>query len=407
MHGHLSYERMIAAGSIVNHYQPIVDLRTGQVVGVETLARLADGTGLVMPGTFLPGLGVQALSTLLFTSLRGGMLTLAAAAATHPDLWMAFNVSPLVMPRRNFLARLLGTLRRGGVTPDRIALEILESDEFLNLDTARALIEDIHDSGICIALDDVGTGYSSLSRLRDIPVDKIKLDQSFVCELSHKPEGLHFVEAMMTLARGLRTTLVVEGVETSEILDALTVLGVEMAQGYAIARPMPEAALVAWLAARPRPAAAIREPDSMLGAYAAHISIVEACRALLNQPLPLVWSQDVRDPHKCSIGRFFDRNGLHETPYGQAHKRFHTVIDRYAADPAAWEKASGGLWQALQSAIKTQARQCNAVTSPLPGPPPGPAPAGPSAPPPRCVPSGKPGRPARAASGPAGARQQL
>ena len=241
---------LLARGRIVNHYQPIVDLRSGKVLGVEALARLICGTEIIPPGRFLPGMSHEALEDLLFASLPEGLKTLAACSATHPALTMSFNVSPCVMVRDGFSDRLLRILELAGIDPGRITLEILESDEFLTLVVARRQLEVLNAAGIRIALDDVGVGYSSLDRLRELSVDTIKLDQAFVRELQHQPESLHFVSAMLSLSRGLRNLLIVEGVETTEILQALGVMGVQAAQGYAIARPMSEAALVAWLGSR-------------------------------------------------------------------------------------------------------------------------------------------------------------
>jgi hypothetical protein len=107
---------------------------------------------------------------------------------------------------------------------------------------------------------------------------------------------------------------------------------------------------VAWLSRwRARPGS--RTPASLLGAYAAHLTIVEACRAIMNQPMPFVWSEAARDPHACALGRYFDAAGLHETGFGLAHKRFHAVIDQYDTCREAWEDASEALWQGLHEAI--------------------------------------------------------
>ena len=347
---------------VINHYQPITNLQTGRVLGVEVLGRLSDGANLVSPAVFLPSLDADALEELLFVSLPKGLAALAACHDTHPDLFMAFNVSPRIMLRSGFVDRLLRVLSCQRISPGRITLEILEDDEFLSLPAARTRLDELHAAGIRMALDDVGTGYSSLNRLRELAVDKIKLDQAFVRELQGKPESLHFVAAMLSLARGLHTMLVVEGVETEQIMNALKVMGIEGAQGYAIARPMPQAALVEWLTHR-APTRAAREPSSLLGAYAAHLSIVEACRALMNQPLKFVWSDEVRNPHACAIGCYFDAHGLHETPYGMAHKRFHQLIDRYDEDPEAWEAATAELWRSLQEAIRAEGADALACTA--------------------------------------------
>jgi hypothetical protein len=144
----------------------------------------------------------------------------------------------------------------------------------------------------------------------------------------------------------------VEGVETADIHDALRVLGVDLGQGYAIARPMPLEAVGPWLAARrPRAPDPDPVPNCLLGAYAGHLKVVETCRVLRNQSLPLAWRRESRDPHACAIGRYFDRQGTHETPYGLAHKAFRSVIGAYGKDPGAWQASADRFRAALTSAI--------------------------------------------------------
>ena len=339
-------------GRLVNHYQPIVNLQTGAILGFEILGRLLRGNTIVPPAVFLPNFDEASLEALLFTSVRQSARFAAACDSRHGAFFLSFNVSPTVMLRDNFVANLLALLRDINLPCRRITLEILENDEFLSLPAARTVLWALHEHGICIALDDVGTGYSSLNRLQELPmVNKIKLDQTFVRGIEVEPSGLHFVVAMLTLARSLRDEMFVEGVETEEILQALTVLGVEGAQGYAIARPLPAGEAVAWLARR-HVQAASRIPASLLGAYAAHLTIVEACRALINQPVPFVWTDEARDPHACAIGQYFDAAGLHETAFGLAHKRFHAVMDQYGTRRVEWEDASEDLWRGLHDAIR-------------------------------------------------------
>jgi EAL domain-containing protein (putative c-di-GMP-specific phosphodiesterase class I) len=343
-------------GRLINHYQPIVNVQTGKLLGFEILARLLRGNTIVPPGVFLPNFDEDSLEALLVASVRQSARFLAACEARHGEFFLSFNVSPRVMLRKDFVANLVALLRELAVPCRRVTLEILENDEFLSLPAAKSVLWALHECGFCIALDDVGTGYSSLNRLQELPmVNKIKLDQTFVRGIESEPSGLHFVSAMLTLARSLRDEMFVEGVETDEILQALTVLGVEGAQGYAIARPLPASEAIAWLA-RLRPQAASRVPTSLLGAYAAHLTIVETCRALMNQPMPLGWTEQARDPHACAIGQYFDAAGLHETAFGQAHKRFHAVIDQYDTKRQAWEDASEDLWRGLHEAIHRGAR---------------------------------------------------
>jgi EAL domain-containing protein (putative c-di-GMP-specific phosphodiesterase class I) len=344
-------------GRLINYYQPIVDLQSGLVLGVEILARLQRGAAIIPPGMFLPNFGDEALETLLFASLSQGMQLLRGCAASHPHLFLSVNVSPRTMLRDGFVDTVLHVLDQAAIAPQRLTLEILENDEFLSLPAARAVLGALGSHGISMALDDVGSGYSSLNRLRELPmVSKIKLDQSFVRCIESEPSGLNFVASMLGLARSLHDELFVEGVETPSILHALTVLGVQGAQGFAIARPQPADAMLDWLAAW-RVVPGSNEPTSLLGAYAAHLKIVEACRGLMHQPLKFQWLDEARDPHACSIGRFFDAEGLHDTDFGAAHKRFHQVIDQYHVNRDAWEEASADLWRGLRSAIQSGHRR--------------------------------------------------
>jgi EAL domain-containing protein (putative c-di-GMP-specific phosphodiesterase class I) len=353
------FAALIAGGQVVNHYQPITDLRTGALLGVEVLGRLQEHGRLIPPGEFLPGMDTPELEALLFASMPAGLdllsrLIAAAPNGTGGELFMSFNVSPAVMLRPAFVARVVALANQAGIPPGGLTLEILEGDEFSDLDGAQTVLAQLTAGGVSLALDDVGTGYSSLARMRALPVDKVKLDQGFVRGLSLRPEKLHFVSSLVSLARGLRKMLVVEGVETPEIMQALGVLGVQAAQGYAIARPMPGAALQHWVDTRV--AAPIdRGCDTLLSAYANHLAIVEACRALQNAPLPITWDPRVNDPHACVIGQFFDRAGLQDTSLGRAHRHFHTLITQYVENPRAWEAAADRLWRTLQQAIREEA----------------------------------------------------
>jgi EAL domain-containing protein (putative c-di-GMP-specific phosphodiesterase class I) len=346
------YTALLAGGRLVNYYQPIVDLVSGALIGIETLARLQDTHQIVMPGVFLPKLSLKALDALLFSSLDHG-LAMLNRLNSHPGLCITFNVSPNVLLRPGFVADFLARLANAGIAPHRITLEILENDEFLHLSAARRQLEALHGAGIKIALDDLGTGYSSLTRLRDFPVDTIKLDQTFVRNVRRNPDSLHFVLSILSLARGLRKLLVVEGVETDDIRDALVMLGATAAQGHAIAWPMPEASLQTWLADYV-PAPADRTPRTLLGAFGAHLRLVEACHMAAGQPLDVTWSPGAEGAHGCAVGRFLDAQALHDTAYGEAHMRFHLATQRYGFADPAWIEASTELLDAFKAAILTK-----------------------------------------------------
>lgn len=345
----LDYAALLRAGRLDVHFQPIVDLHSGVVAGLEALGRLKHRGRLIAPGVFLPHLSSMDLRELLFLSLDQGLAALAHCSRTHPDLRLSFNVDPALLLDRGFASAFLARARAAGC--GRITIEILESGEFLNTGVACDQLATLRSAGVRVALDDVGSAYSSLMRLRTLPVDCIKLDQAFVRELHRKPEDLVFVSSMMSMAHGLGKTLVVEGVETPEILDAVRVLGVGMAQGYAIGRPMPAGVLIGWLDAH-RPEPATSRPHSLLGSYAAHLRLVEACRLMLNLPLKSVWVGGADDPHRCLIGRYLDEQALHDTDLGLAHKHLHTILPNYQDRQDAWDDAAEGFRIQLHGAIR-------------------------------------------------------
>ena len=136
-----------ATGELVNYYQPIVDLQTGAILGVETLARLLDGQRLIPPIIFLPGLGPDGLEALLFDSIPPALATMTACDAIRPGLFVSFNVSPCVMLQAGFVPRILRHVAAAQFDPGRITLEILENDEFLSLPAAQHQIAALHESG--------------------------------------------------------------------------------------------------------------------------------------------------------------------------------------------------------------------------------------------------------------------
>lgn len=346
------FTTLLNAGGLRNYYQPVIDLQTGAVSGVEVLARLVDHGDIFGPGDFLPGFSAQTLRTLLFEGLAQGLHKLADCSGTHPNLTLGLNVDPLMFLQEDFADTVLATLAAAAVSPGRIVLEILEGGEILNLESACDQMRTLRAQGIKIALDDVGSGHSSLMRIKSLPIDIIKMEQAFVRGLRQTPSDLVFIANMMSLAKGLDVSFIVEGAETPEILDALRVLGVAKAQGYAIAMPMPGDALPSWLAAyTAEPAAG--QPTSLLGAYASHMNTVNTCRALIGQPLDVRWLNQAQNPHRCMIGRYFDQNGLHDTEYGLLHKKFHTTLPYFYTNNTAWESAAEAFRRAMETAIRS------------------------------------------------------
>jgi EAL domain-containing protein (putative c-di-GMP-specific phosphodiesterase class I) len=242
----LSMQRRIDDGlknnEFLPYYQPIVDLGSGKIIALEALARWHDPEfGVVPPVKFI---GIAEESRLIVT-LGGVMLRAACAQAVvwrqRPgleDLYVSVNVSARQFREQDFFATVLEALAQTGLPPAGLQLELTESivigDEHYAIETLRAL----SDAGISIAIDDFGTGYSSLSYLTRLPVDVLKIDQSFIRNLSAMSDGNAIVRAVIAMAHTLKLAVVAEGVETAEQLAFLREEGCDRIQGYLIAKPL-------------------------------------------------------------------------------------------------------------------------------------------------------------------------
>ena len=331
-------------------YQPIVNLQTGEIIGFEALARLVIDGVVVPPARFLPILNERELLS-LFGRMVGMSLDFSSRLPSFGRaIYVSVNVEVGLLLADGFIDMLAHLLDLHEGLAGRLVLEILEGERIANAQAILAVLAHVKALGVGLALDDIGSAYSSLARIRELPVDIVKLDQVFARGLDRRPEDLAFIWSVAALARGLEKRLVVEGVETPEALDALTILGIETVQGYAVARPLPEDELEAWLKTRPV-IGAHRRPQSMLGVYASHLTVVESCRSLATQPLQVEWKASAKDWQGCEIGRFFASQGLHDTCCGRAHIKFHEVLDLYDTDREEWEMAAKQFRAEIVSAI--------------------------------------------------------
>ena len=218
-------------------YQPVHDLATDRVVGVEALARWNHPLGgVVPPGTFVPLAEAHGfVGDLDRWVLERACREVAAAIAEGllpADARVAVNLSARSLDERDLVVTVDRTLRRTGLPAAALVLEVTETAVLTNRDAARASIEGLRNIGVGIHLDDFGTGYSSLSFLRDLPVTGVKIDRSFVRDATGRPEDLAITEAVVRLTRGLGLDTVAEGIETVEQRDLLRELGCEHAQGF-------------------------------------------------------------------------------------------------------------------------------------------------------------------------------
>lgn len=234
------------------HYQPIINIITGKVAGFEALMRWHHPTkGMISPAVFIPiaeesGLIVHASRW----SLRETVYMMNRLKFEHdlPEPWFcSINFTGLDLAAEDFADHVAETLQGTGIHPSRIKLEITERMLIDDPEGAINTLKKCRETGLTVALDDFGTGYSSLSYLHRFPIDTMKIDRSFVLEMTTSHASLTLVKAIIALAKGLGMSVVAEGVEKQEESDLLLQNGCEMIQGYLYAKPMAEDALVEWL----------------------------------------------------------------------------------------------------------------------------------------------------------------
>lgn len=253
--------RALARDEFELHYQPVFVLAEGRPLGVEALIRWRDpDRGLVPPGEFIPlaeetGLIEPIGDWVIEESCRQSR----AWSDLGLDVEIAFNVSPEQLRRDAFAAQLRERIERHGAVPGRLTMEITESTAMAGADRIRSLLAEVSALGLRVAIDDFGADFSSLSRLRDLPVDILKVDRSFLRGVPDDPRAGKFLGAILTLARGLQLDAVVEGVETEEQLRFLLRRRCTRGQGFHLGRPMTAADATELLLAHrraQRPAAA-------------------------------------------------------------------------------------------------------------------------------------------------------
>ena len=332
--------RLLEEGGLEVWYQPILEASSGTVVGVEALARLREADGTIRyPNQFLPQLEVADLMELSQAVLAQALLDLAVLEDRGYPLWVSVNMAPESFSHA-CVPCLQSILANSGIAPSRITLEILESSDFLGMEESIPVLESLRSRGLHLALDDVGTAYGSLLRLKELPVDKIKLDQGFIRTLETRPQDLHFVGALQDLADGMGVELVVEGVETVDILDAVTAMGANLLQGYAISRPVPLPDLLRFLGeGTPVSRGAC---GGFLGLYAAQLSEHGTLKKVLRQHPQLVPVLTQVAAEDCSIHvhlHRLDRSDGHRLD--RFHRTYHEALSSFIrnglwSSPAGW-----------------------------------------------------------------------
>ncbi len=257
--------RALERGELVLHYQPKVSISTGDVVSAEALVRWAHpDRGMIFPDAFIP----LAEHTGLIGPLTRYVLNAALAQArvwsdSGRPLAVSVNLSARNLLDENLPVQVAELLTGHGVTAEMLELEVTESALMTDPVRAQRLLEQLSALGVRISIDDFGAGYTSLGQLKDLPVDELKIDKSFVMTMTEDRCNALIVHSVVDLGHNLGMTIVAEGVETEQALTALRGFGCDIAQGYHLSRPITADALDAWLHARtilPAPPAGTMAP---------------------------------------------------------------------------------------------------------------------------------------------------
>ncbi len=263
--------RALADDEIVLHYQPKVSLDTGEVVGVEALARWQHPVrGMLQPADFVPVVERTNLNhPFTLYVLRRALDQAVTWRAAGVELPIAVNISSRCLRQDRLADVIIAEIALRGLPPGLLCLEITEDTLMTDPETSIATLRRVREYGVRVSLDDFGTGYSSMSYLRNLPLDELKIDRSFVRGLGDGPgRDEVLVRSVVDLAHNLALPVVAEGVEDVETQTVLRDMGCDTVQGYHLSRPMPGDAVTAWLTATlttdPGPTRRV-VPDEMVG----------------------------------------------------------------------------------------------------------------------------------------------
>ncbi|MCB4359033.1 putative bifunctional diguanylate cyclase/phosphodiesterase [Quatrionicoccus australiensis] len=246
--------RALNQNEFVLYYQPLVNLQSGLIIGVEALIRwMHPDLGLIMPDRFIH----VAEETGLINPIGDWVLCEACRQAQAwcdaglPPITMAVNVAPVQFRQAGFVAVVAGALATSGLEAARLELEVTERTVMYDADINLGTLSALHRMGVELSLDDFGTGYSSLAYLKRFPVGKLKIDRSFINDLEVDSDDRAIASTIVSMGRNLRLTVLAEGVENAEQLALLRQMGCDMAQGFHFSRALPAEAIARLLAEQP------------------------------------------------------------------------------------------------------------------------------------------------------------
>ena len=361
MHASLEQVRQaLERQQLVLHYQPKVNMRSGEIIGVEALLRWDHPEqGLLLPDGFLPLIENHPLAIRLGSwVLEEALNRMEAWQAEGIGLPVSINIGARQLLQPAFSRELRDLLRRHpSIRPAQVEIEILETSALEDLVQVSKVIDECRAIGIRFSLDDFGTGYSSLSYLKRLPVDQLKIDRSFVSDMLDDPDDLTILDGVIGLAAAFGRQVIAEGVETDEHARMLLRLGCELGQGYGIARPMPGDEIASWVrqwrpdASWSAIAPVRRELLPLLYAVAEHRSWIKTSES------PATARADLLPLHqKCRFEAWWRSTASQLLPQASGldeaevlHDRVHRLIARCIAGEE--EQDMQDSWSELRTAV--------------------------------------------------------
>jgi diguanylate cyclase (GGDEF)-like protein len=231
------------------YFQPQVSLDSREIFGAEALIRWKNGDkGFIRPDIFIP-VAEQSGQIYEITewTINSALWLITSWPQTAKPLKVAVNISTKMLKEPGFVEFVTSAVRIHSVEYDRLTLEITESALVEDMSASFNILDEFKSLGINISIDDFGTGYSSMAYFKNIPANELKIDQSFISYMLENQMDQHIVKTVIQMAKGFDLTVVAEGIEDQETFDALNRLGCDIAQGYHLAKPMPQEEFLTWL----------------------------------------------------------------------------------------------------------------------------------------------------------------
>jgi diguanylate cyclase (GGDEF)-like protein/PAS domain S-box-containing protein len=243
-----SLQLAISNNEFCLEYQPLINFKTNELVGVEALLRWRHRGEIILPGTFIHIAEESGLIVDIDNWVIGEVCRQLRVwnQTGLPPFWVSINISARHFRRPNIFSQIMGIISLANISPKQLSLEITESN-LMDVETASRMLRKLHEVGFRISVDDFGTGFSSLSYLKRFPLSELKIDRSFVDGIADEAEDRSITTAIVAIARELGLNTVAEGVETEAQHEVLKKLGCDIGQGYLYSRPLPGSQVQDWL----------------------------------------------------------------------------------------------------------------------------------------------------------------